>query len=274
MAKSERLRGQAGAAARRRRDRRVAEGFDRTGLLIDAGVDLLVVDAAHGHSRLVLNAVTRIKQRWNKCRWWRRNMATGEGAQALIDAGADDQGRRRAGLDLHHPHRRQRFPACRSSPPSWMRSRSHTKARPSSPTAAWDARRSRQGARRGADCAMVGSLLAGTRRDPGRGCSSLSGPAPTRPLPRLDSVGAHGAAARANRCFQQGRQGHAQARTRRRRGPGAVQGRGLDRAARCRPPARGHGLCRCAHPARSCTRRPGFEFASRARACARATCTT
>ena len=64
-------------------------GFDRSGRLIDAGVDLLVVDTAHGHSRAVLDAVTRIKRMSNAVQVVAGNVATAEGAQALIDSGAD-----------------------------------------------------------------------------------------------------------------------------------------------------------------------------------------
>ncbi len=65
------------------------KGFDRTGCLIDAGADLVVVDTAHGHSRSVLEAVTRIKRSSNAVQVVAGNIATAEGAQALIDAGTD-----------------------------------------------------------------------------------------------------------------------------------------------------------------------------------------
>jgi IMP dehydrogenase len=65
------------------------KGFDRTGRLIEAGVDLVVVDTAHGHSRSVLEAVTRIKRLSNAVQVVAGNIATAEGAKALIDAGAD-----------------------------------------------------------------------------------------------------------------------------------------------------------------------------------------
>jgi IMP dehydrogenase len=65
------------------------KGFDRTARLIAAGVDLVVVDTAHGHSRSVLDAVTRIKRLSNAVQVVAGNIATGEGAKALIDAGAD-----------------------------------------------------------------------------------------------------------------------------------------------------------------------------------------
>jgi IMP dehydrogenase len=64
-------------------------GFKRTEGLIEAGVDLVVVDTAHGHSKHVLAAVSRIKQLSNRVQVVAGNIATTEGAQALIDAGAD-----------------------------------------------------------------------------------------------------------------------------------------------------------------------------------------
>ena len=64
-------------------------GFERAEQLIDAGVDLIVVDTAHGHSRLVLDQVGRIKRRSNAVQVVAGNVATAEGTKALIDAGAD-----------------------------------------------------------------------------------------------------------------------------------------------------------------------------------------
>jgi IMP dehydrogenase len=64
-------------------------GYRRTEQLIAAGVDLVVVDTAHGHSRRVLEAVERIKRLSNKVQVVAGNIATSEGAKALIDAGAD-----------------------------------------------------------------------------------------------------------------------------------------------------------------------------------------
>src|ERR1039458_7670917 len=64
-------------------------GFERTERLIDAGVDVIVVDTAHGHSSRVLEAVNRIKRLSNAVQVIAGNIATMEGAQALIDAGAD-----------------------------------------------------------------------------------------------------------------------------------------------------------------------------------------
>lgn len=66
-----------------------ADGHERAERLIAAGVDLLVVDTAHGHSQRVLEAVTRIKKLSNAVQVLAGNVATGEATQALIDAGAD-----------------------------------------------------------------------------------------------------------------------------------------------------------------------------------------
>jgi IMP dehydrogenase len=65
------------------------KGFARTEALIGAGVDLVVVDTAHGHSQAVLTAVNRIKKLSNKVQVVAGNVATREGAKALIDSGAD-----------------------------------------------------------------------------------------------------------------------------------------------------------------------------------------
>jgi IMP dehydrogenase len=65
------------------------EGFTRTEGLINAGVDLVVVDTAHGHSKRVLEAVNRIKRMSNAVQVLAGNIATADGAKALIDAGAD-----------------------------------------------------------------------------------------------------------------------------------------------------------------------------------------
>ena len=65
------------------------EGFERAERLIDAGVDLLVVDTAHGHSERVLEMVRRVKAQSNAVQVLAGNVATGDGTRALIDAGAD-----------------------------------------------------------------------------------------------------------------------------------------------------------------------------------------
>src|SRR5690242_4651213 len=65
------------------------DGYRRAEALIDAECDVLVVDTAHGHSKGVLDAVSRIKKLSNYVQVAAGNIATAEGAKALIDAGAD-----------------------------------------------------------------------------------------------------------------------------------------------------------------------------------------
>ena len=61
----------------------------RVEALVEAGVDVLVVDTAHGHSRGVLDRVAWVKQRFPGVDVIGGNVATGDGAKALADAGAD-----------------------------------------------------------------------------------------------------------------------------------------------------------------------------------------
>jgi IMP dehydrogenase len=65
------------------------KGYERALMLMDAGVDCIVVDTAHGHSQSVLDQVGRIKRVSNKVAILAGNVATADGAKALIDAGAD-----------------------------------------------------------------------------------------------------------------------------------------------------------------------------------------
>jgi IMP dehydrogenase len=65
------------------------DGVRRAEMLLDAGVDVIVVDTAHGHSKGVLGAVAKIKKLSNYARVIAGNIATADAARALIDAGAD-----------------------------------------------------------------------------------------------------------------------------------------------------------------------------------------
>lgn len=65
------------------------DGIRRAEALIDAGVDLIVVDTAHGHSRGVMDIVRKIKGLSSGVQVMAGNIATPEAAKALIDAGAD-----------------------------------------------------------------------------------------------------------------------------------------------------------------------------------------
>jgi IMP dehydrogenase len=144
------------------------KGFARTEALIAAGVDLVVVDTAHGHSRHVLDAVNRIKRLSNKVQVVAGNIATVEGAKALIDSGADAI---KVGI----------------GPGSICTTRVVAGVGVPQLTAIMDAVEAAQASNTpviadggikysgdlakaiaaGADCAMVGSLLAGTDETPG-----------------------------------------------------------------------------------------------------------
>ncbi len=64
-------------------------GYERSMALVDAGVDVVVIDTAHGHNSDVAKAVGRLKRETNRVQIVAGNVATYEGARALIDAGAD-----------------------------------------------------------------------------------------------------------------------------------------------------------------------------------------
>jgi len=65
------------------------KGYERAMMLIDAGVDCLIIDTAHGHSQAVLDQVTRLKRVSNKVSLVAGNVATADATKALIDSGAD-----------------------------------------------------------------------------------------------------------------------------------------------------------------------------------------
>ena len=64
-------------------------GYERSLALIEAGVDMVVIDTAHGHSEGVARAVERIKAQYPSAQVVAGNVATGEATRALIGAGAD-----------------------------------------------------------------------------------------------------------------------------------------------------------------------------------------
>jgi IMP dehydrogenase len=66
-----------------------ADTLDRCQALINAGVDVLVLDSAHGHSEGVLNKIKEVKSNFKDIQIIGGNVATGEGALALVEAGAD-----------------------------------------------------------------------------------------------------------------------------------------------------------------------------------------
>ncbi|MEM7568322.1 MAG: IMP dehydrogenase [Pseudomonadota bacterium] len=65
------------------------DGFARSEALVDAEADVLILDTAHGHSKRVSEALKRIKQQSNSVQVIAGNVATGDAAKALMDAGAD-----------------------------------------------------------------------------------------------------------------------------------------------------------------------------------------
>ncbi|MEI7668469.1 MAG: IMP dehydrogenase [Pseudomonadota bacterium] len=65
------------------------EGIERAEALIDAEVDIIIVDTAHGHSKGVIDTVREIKRRFKTIQIIAGNIATKEAAEALIEAGAD-----------------------------------------------------------------------------------------------------------------------------------------------------------------------------------------
>ena len=205
------------------------KGFARTEALIAAGVDLVVVDTAHGHSRYVLDAVNRIKRQSNKVQVVAGNVATAEGAKALIDARRRrHQGRHRSRLDLHDAHGRRRRRAAIDRDHGLRRGGESDRHAGDRRRRHQIFRRSRQGDV-GRRRLRHGRLVARRhRRDAGRGVP-LSGPL-------LQNLSRHGLGrrdvARLGRpLLPAGHQGFAQAGAGGRRGPGALQGRRRDRAA-------------------------------------------
>jgi IMP dehydrogenase len=64
-------------------------GFERSLALMEAGVDVVVIDTAHGHSKQVSDAVRRLARETNRVQIVAGNVATYDGTRALVDAGAD-----------------------------------------------------------------------------------------------------------------------------------------------------------------------------------------
>ena len=144
------------------------DGLHRAQMLIDAEVDVIVVDTAHGHSRGVLEAVTRVKKLSNYTQIMAGNVATREGAQALIDAGADAvkigigpgsicTTRMVAGVGV--PQLTAIFEAAEACHAAGVPAIGDGGIKYSGDLA--------KAIAAGADCAMIGSLLAGTDEAPG-----------------------------------------------------------------------------------------------------------
>lgn len=65
------------------------DGYKRAGALLDAGVDVIMVDVAHGHSTAVLELIARLKREYTNVDVVGGNVVTHEGARAMVEAGAD-----------------------------------------------------------------------------------------------------------------------------------------------------------------------------------------
>ena len=248
------------------------KGYERTQRLIEAGVDLVVVDTAHGHSQHVLDAVGRVKRLSNKVQVVAGNVATADGAKALIDAGADSikvgigpgsicTTRIVAGvgvpqltaiMDAVEAARKTGTPVIADGGIKYSGDLAKALAA-------------------GAHCAMVGSLLAGTDETPGE-VFLYQG----RSYKTYRGMGSVGAMARgsADRYFQQDIKDQSQARAGRRRGAGALQGRGRDRAASAHWRACAPRWAMSARRTSTTSTRKRNSCASRARACAKAMSTT
>lgn len=66
-----------------------SDALQRTKALVEAGVDAVVIDTAHGHSKSVIELVTEVKNKYPELDLVVGNIATGEAAKMLVDAGAD-----------------------------------------------------------------------------------------------------------------------------------------------------------------------------------------
>jgi IMP dehydrogenase len=144
------------------------EGVARAITLLEAECDVIVVDTAHGHSQGVLDTVARIKRESNYAQVVAGNVATGDGAKALIDAGADavkvgigpgsicttrivagvGVPQLTAVMDAAEAARKQGVPVVADGGIKYSGDLAKAIAA-------------------GADCAMVGQLLAGTDESPG-----------------------------------------------------------------------------------------------------------
>ncbi|HYM32241.1 MAG TPA: IMP dehydrogenase [Candidatus Cybelea sp.] len=144
------------------------DGIARAEALADAGCDLIVVDTAHGHSTRVIDTISAIKKRSNRVQLVGGNVATSDGAKALLDAGADavkvgigpgsicttrivagvGVPQLTAVLDVVEMCRKQQIPVIADGGVKYSGDLAKAIAA-------------------GADCVMIGSLLAGTDESPG-----------------------------------------------------------------------------------------------------------
>ena len=143
-------------------------GFERTEALIDAECDLIVIDTAHGHSRMVAQAVERVRKLSNSIQIVAGNVATGEATRALIDAGADGV---KVGIGPGSICTTRIVAGVGVPQLSAIMDAAEAAARSNTPIVADGGLRTSGDVAKalaaGASCVMVGSLLAGTAEAPG-----------------------------------------------------------------------------------------------------------
>ncbi len=231
------------------------KGMERTEALIAAECDLIIVDTAHGHSKMVADSVARIRKLSNSVQLIAGNVATAEATRALIDAGADGvkvgigpgsicTTRVVAGVGV--PQLTAIMDAAEEAAKSNVPVIADGGIRTSGDVA--------KALAAGGSAVMIGSLLAGTEEAPGETFLYQG-----RAYKSYRGMGSVGAMARgsADRYFQQDIKDQMKLVPRRDRRPGAVQGtgQGRDPPARRRRP-RGHGLYRQRDHPRSPEARP------------------
>ncbi|MEZ5920432.1 MAG: IMP dehydrogenase [Parvularculaceae bacterium] len=176
------------------------KGYERAFALVDAGCDVIVIDTAHGHSAQVIDQVARIKKASNATQVIAGNVATYDGTRALIDAGADAvkvgigpgsicTTRIVAGVGV--PQLTAVMEAARAAKETGASIIADGGVKTSGDVA--------KALAAGADCVMIGSLLAGTDEAPGE-VFLYQG----RPYKSYRGMGSLGAMARgsADRYFQ------------------------------------------------------------------------
>jgi IMP dehydrogenase len=144
------------------------EGEERAAALIEAGVDVLVIDTAHGHSARVLQALDRVRRLSNSVQLIAGNVATAAGAKALIDAGADAV---KVGIGPGSICTTRVVAGVGVPQLAALMGLAETCRRAGVPVIADGGIRASgdlaKAIAAGADCAMIGSLFAGTDESPG-----------------------------------------------------------------------------------------------------------
>ena len=218
--------------------------LDRVAALREAGVDVVVVDTAHGHSKGVLDTIERIKAKWGDLQVIGGNVATADAARDLVKAGVDGI---KVGIGPGSICT-TRIVAGVGVPQISAVSNVAAAVDNEVPVIADGGIRFSGDIAKaivaGADCVMIGGLFAGTEESPGD--VELYQGASYKAYRGMGSLGAMSRAPRLGRPLFPGHgRGAREARARRRRGPRALQGQpGVHPAPAGRRPARRHGLHR------------------------------